>query len=404
MVMAATVGSLVHPPGFPLFCQLNDWLIGTIGGSPYHLIATASVVEHALAALLFFWVFSFWLKSVWLSGSLTLCMMLSPSAIKIATDAEVFAFHHLLMAIVVCVALSVYRKPTLYKMMGFGLVFGLAGTHHPLALFWLPLAMLPFVKERKDVPKRAFAFILFALIGLSPYFLLFERYEAAPFWAFGHVTTFSELYHHAMRTTYGTLKLSGDFSGAVTSLVIPFLIEAIKSVPLLVVLFCFGLFNSYREKNTSRLILCFVFIFHFIFLLLAQTPETEVALELMSRFYSSLLLALMLAALPGCFYFLESKSRMRAFLVVVGLLAPTVLNLPQALERSQWTNDRVTRDFLDATFQALPENSIFVAQHDAEAFGMLHDQAVAGIRKDVQIIVEGRLSTVWYREQLKKKE
>ena len=137
-----------------------------------------------------------------------------------------------------------------------------------------------------------------------------------------------------MRTTYGTLKLSGDFSGAVTSLVIPFLIEAIKSVPLLVVLFCFGLFNSYREKNTSRLILCFVFIFHFIFLLLAQTPETEVALELMSRFYSSLLLALMLAALPGCFYFLESKSRMRAFLVVVGLLAPTVLNLPQALSEA----------------------------------------------------------------------
>ena len=59
MVMAATVGSLVHPPGFPLFCQLNDWLIGTIGGSPYHLIATASVVEHALAALLFFGYFHF---------------------------------------------------------------------------------------------------------------------------------------------------------------------------------------------------------------------------------------------------------------------------------------------------------------------------------------------------------
>ena len=64
-------------------------------------------------------------------------------------------------------------------------------------------------------------------------------------------------------------------------------------------------------------------------------------------------------------------------------------------------DERSGPDFLDATFRALPENSIFVAQHDAEAFGMLHDQAVAGIRKDVQIIV-GRLSTVWYREQLKR--
>ena len=270
MVMAAFTGSLVHPPGFPVFSHFNEWMYHIVGGAPYETVASFSVFEHAIAATILFWVLSYWLESLVLAAGLTLCFALAPETIKIATDAEVFAFHHLMMAVLIWVALSVYRKPTLYKVMGFGFVFGVAGAHHPLAIFWVPLVFLPLIKNRNEIFKQSFAFLLFGFIGLCPYFLLFERFDAAPGWAFGHVTTFSELYHHAMRTTYGTLKLSGQFSGDVTSLLGPFLLDTLKTAPVLLVLFGYGLLKSYKEKNASRLILCFVFMLHILFLLLGH--------------------------------------------------------------------------------------------------------------------------------------
>ena len=52
MVMATLTGSLVHPPGFPVFSHLNEWLYASLGGAPYATVASFSVFEHTIAAMI----------------------------------------------------------------------------------------------------------------------------------------------------------------------------------------------------------------------------------------------------------------------------------------------------------------------------------------------------------------
>ena len=106
-------------------------------------------------------------------------------------------------------------------------------------------------------------------------------------------------------------------------------------------------------------------------------------------------LGLLAGALPGCFYFLKDKEKRALYLLVAALILPAAINFKTAFSEVNWHDNQVTREWLDATFDHLPENAVFIAQHDAEAFGALHDQAVNGKRKDVYVVVEGRLPTTW---------
>ena len=396
----AVLGSLLHPPGFPIFSHINHTLVSSIDGSAYAILARTSAVTHSLAAGLLVWVLSTWLRSTVLAIGLSSVVFFAPSALKVASDAEVFALHHLFSVCLLWTAMALYRrKVSIPGFFALGFLFGLAGAHQPLAVFWLPLVLLPLTKEKHRWEQRLLAALLGGLFGLLPYVSLFAFYERAPALAFGHLETFSDLFHHVLRTTYGTFKLSGNFTSS-TTLFFPLMREVFLTAPALLALWVYGAVRGYEERNSSRLVFSFIFVGHLVFLHLAQLPNTPAALELGSRFHGSVFLALVAGALPGCFYFLQGKDRKSLLLLFAVLVLPAMVHAPKTVAALNLHQNRVTRDLLDATFDHLPENSVFIAQHDAEAFGALHDQAVHGKRKDVYVVVEGRLPAPWYRDQI----
>ena len=65
MAMAAVLGSLVHPPGFPILGHINQFLFDTFDGQAYAILAKASVVEHALAGAFILWKVSSAARTRW---------------------------------------------------------------------------------------------------------------------------------------------------------------------------------------------------------------------------------------------------------------------------------------------------------------------------------------------------
>jgi hypothetical protein len=206
LVLAATQGGVLHPPGFPLQTWIDKALVQITPLSPALGLSIDPIHTKilSLASLLFFSFALFFLGITIrrLGASLVatcfgvICFALFPPAWRLAVQPEKYALFFLLLA-----ALSAYALRPTQRPLVLALLFGLLLAQHVIGLLALPL-LFPFFSQRSR--RDICLFVLGTLIVSGTLYLsllALSRPEAWPDW--GKLQSFSDLIAHVTRQDLG---------------------------------------------------------------------------------------------------------------------------------------------------------------------------------------------------------
>lgn len=400
---AAVTGSIVHQPGYPVFMAIAravvPWLDPT---NPYHSLSLFSALSQSLAvALLCLVLYRLGVSSA-LSFLAALAWGLSAPVIKTAADAEVFAFHNLLIGAVLLSGLSIRgtKSSIIY-----GLCAGLAAAHHQTIVLWLPL-LLYFV-FREDCPvswiKRAALFVIGGLVGFSSYLSLLFVHEGAPILAFAPPENLAELYDYILRRAYGSFSLTAGFEGVSASYLTHFLNGLSTSIPFALIGLVAVFIILIAKFTADAMIWSIVALLHWVFLSLIILPaDTTMHGEWASRFYG--LISYAGVVLAGYVVSqLNITNTLNGFLGLL-LILPLPFSVPKALEYGDARRDRVSEYEINQTLSEIPENGVFIAATDRVSLGIVYFTEALKKRPDVVVVVQGMLGGKRYLEQLGNKD
>ena len=407
LVTAAVRGALLHPPGFPVYSLLSYAAVRIAAGDPIARLADCSAVLQACAGALLLcgcWLLS---GSVLVAAGLAAAWLLYAPVVHTATDIEVFALHHVLSLLLVLTALRLYRtgEKAAGRTNALGLWCGLAAGNHPMVVLWAPLVIVSVwhagyrAARWRGVFSYSLRVLLTAALGLLPYATLLFGFNPAQAVAFAPLGTLDELWHHMLRSGYGTFALKPGSSSYDISYFFYFLRGAWTVLPIQLLSFFLLAFLVVRRQSGLLLALFLSCALHLWFGLALIMPNLpEVYGELMSRFYPSLALAATLTAavVSGC---LVQRGVFRLMLAAV-VLVPPLLVMPEALMAGDARGDRIVDLELEQTLAELPEKAVFMAAQDRIAMGLQYKQLVEGRRSDVLLIVPGLFSSESYRRVL----
>ncbi len=406
MAMAAVRGTLVHPPGFPLYTALNDLIVAGTSGDPYGVLALSSALFTGAAAGALALVFMRLGLGALVAGAGALAFGLLPAALWSGVHVEVFPLHHLLAALLLGATFAAAEPGApRSRLVLLGLLCGVGGAHQPIIVLWAPLVVFAGLAHLRQIDgtrarlRAAGASLLALVVGLVPYGTLPLREQHAPELAFGSVDSWTSLIAHALRVGYGTLRFARDLPEQAHAPVGLFFDELARAAPLAVVaLPIAGIVVAIRRDGLLSAALATALL-HLVFASRLVIIEGTIAEETARRFLPSVALALvvLLAVLLRTVRF---RGRGPTALLVVGLLGPSVVALPTALPAADAARDDAATAYLRAVFDALPEHAVFFADADLDAFCVLYEQHALGRRPDVLTLATGRLGSRWYRDDL----
>lgn len=396
---AAVTGSIVHQPGYPVFMALARLLVPLLDSdNPYHAMALFSAFSQSLAVALLFLVLCRVGVSTALSFLAALAWSLSAPVVKTATDAEVFAFHNLLLGGVLLSGLSIRNIPGIAI---FGLLAGLAAAHHQTIVLWLPLFIYFVFNSECSVgwPKRFCVSGAAFLVGFSAYLTLLVIHNGAPILAFAPPENMTQLYNYILRTAYGSFSLTAGADVPTTSYLSHYLTNIGRSLPI-AILGLVSIFFVFIFKFTAESFAwCAVGALHWVFLYLIILPaDTTMHGEWASRFYG-------LASYAGVVlagYVIKQfapTTRLYGFLGLI-IVLPLIFSVPKALEYGDARRDRISEYEIKQTLSEVPQNGIFIAATDRVSLGIVYFTQALKERPDVIVVVQGMLGGSRYREQL----
>ncbi|MCB9029902.1 MAG: DUF2723 domain-containing protein [Deltaproteobacteria bacterium] len=395
LATAAVTGSIVHPPGYPLYMLISRGMLAIFGSAnPYALLADFSAISQSLAVVMLFFVCFYLSRNILYSFFIALAWSLYQPTILTATDAEVFALHHLLILILILssVALINTSEKSNFRAMLYGVICGLCVSHHHTTVLWFPLVLYTvFILCRTNWTNLP-PYLLGAVVGLSPYLSLF--FSKPLQLTFGPIDTVTDLLKHFFREAYGTFSLSAGQSEEFVSYISKFLNLTAYNAPAFILVLFLLLYNWRKNSLIKAFMLCFVL--HLFFALSLKAPDYPALYsEYLMRFYS--LIALSGAVCCGLF---SPKNTIQMLLATALLLIPAISDSSKALEASDARVDRLVDAELNILLKELPKNSLFIANSDLFGMGLLYKQNVEAKREDLIVVVDGMLANNNYREIL----
>ncbi|NPV07286.1 MAG: DUF2723 domain-containing protein [Anaerolineae bacterium] len=158
--MAAAIGGLAHPTGYPLYLTIG-WLWARVApiGSPAHALNLLSALFGAAAVgLTCLVVLALASRSPWWAAwpagvSAGLALSASPTFWSQSIVAEVYSLHALLLAGLVLLGLRYTHQPGRWWVIG--LLLGLGLAHHRMTLLYLPPTLLALALARPPRPARS---------------------------------------------------------------------------------------------------------------------------------------------------------------------------------------------------------------------------------------------------------
>lgn len=410
---AAVTGSIVHPPGYPLFMVVNRVFLFLVQPSnPYFALCFLNALFQAMAGVLLVHLAflllsrdSFGIRML-LAYGIALSWSFYSGVIRTVSDAEVFSFHHLLTVLFIT---FVFRKILEGKarisdcfLLGVGA--GLCSSHHHAIVLWAPLVLVAIFQGRslrQGISGVALS-LLGTLIGLSPYLLLPFLFEGKPL-VFYPPESVRELVAYVLRFAYGTFSLSREDSFDLRSYFDYFFQTLVSSAPLLVLVFPLAVLYLFRAKWTLLVSgIIATLSLHLLFVYNIFLPSNS----LIHGFYALRFFGLVALCISVCllFFFSEGvpvrlKRIVSVMAFVVSLVVPSLL---WPLLRDQLSNrdDKTVHAELTSIFGELPKESVFVAGLDRLAMGLMYHQQVYHQREDIDVVVPAMLTDSRYRAGL----
>ncbi|MBX7143582.1 MAG: DUF2723 domain-containing protein [Oligoflexia bacterium] len=396
LAVAALRGSLVHPPGYPLYSLISSLLVQLNPSSPYEHLARLSVLFQALAVAVLALICAE-LVGLALGGFLALAWALSPASMLAAVDVEVFALHHLLFCSTCLFALRAVHGQARYAWLT-AVFFGLGLSHHHFIVLSSPLVVAAWLSLKA---RRSLFLLIAVAIPALFYASLFLRFEHRPDLAFATLQTWPDLLGYILRVGYGSFSLFLDEANSGQGVLGDFATQLALYVPVVCVLALVGLWRCWRVCVLGgRAVATMACISLLIAWMLNVPPPREEYLRWVSRFYPSISLPLVLLAAVGLGSVPIAEWQRRAIALLA--CASVLFALPRSLDEADLRQDNSVQLELQQVLD-VPQNSIIILSSDRLVFGMQYSQEVLRLRSDLLVVAEGMLGNRNYARVLAKR-
>lgn len=415
------LGGAAHPSGYPLYVMwLRAWS-WLPAASPAHAAAMATAILAALQALVLHAACRAWGARPFAATLAVGVFAAGPIALRIHSEAEVFALNGLVVAAVLWLAAATGPARGLTRIAVLGLVAGLGLSNHLTCVLVTPIGVLGVLRgvreSRRSVPFSVVVALAGLGVGLLPY--LYLLVTPATWVSWGSIDSLGALVRHFTRADYGP---PGQFSprGVDVDVDVNLLSLARSTARTYLWILpvvggaALGYFAAVRDRFESR-VAWSVLATSWLLAgpLLASRFNIRpagIGLYVVQRFHllSLLILAVPIAVgldrlvgkrLAGLSQRFWGSVLVRGLLTVGGFLGLVSLSLPE-LARG---HSRAIEQGLVNMLRTLPPDSIVIGATDEFHFGMGYLQGVLGERADVAIIVPPQLGLAFYRERVRRR-
>lgn len=404
---ASITGTIIHPPGYPLYSIVTRAVVSIFSKNPYHTLALLSSLFQAFATTFLFYIGVGLGAGKLLSLLSALVWATYGPSIRTGTDTEVFALHHLLITITVLCGIiylkSKNRTPSKnYIYAGLlGLSLGFAVAHHHTIILWVPFYLFILYRRWKDKTSvkefitEATLASVFSLIPCSLYLLLLTMHTGTPVVAFVPPQNLNELFHYIARTAYGSLSLTATSTKEITSFFVPFVKSVYTHSPLVLISLPLILLIALKKEWGKFLMVLSLILLHGIFAYLLKLPVDEFFIERwIARFYPLILMGLIVS-----FFIIISilRTSLRTKIILASaLLLPATLQFSENLEFGSSRSNHVVELELELTVNSLPQNAVFFAANDHSAMGLAYFTKALSKRTDIKVVTLGLLNHPGY--------
>lgn len=213
LVAAADCLGVAHPPGYPVWTALGRLalVLLPVGEPAYRVALLSALLAAGAAGLLVYWVRKA-TGSAWGGAAAGTALALSNTFWDVATVAEVYSFHVLLMIALLAAAWGATHagapERRAWSAFGAGAALGLGLAHHPTIVLALPAAAVLAWPGRGRLERRhalrawAIAFGIAAMIPVAAYVWLLLRSRGGPPSNWGNPSTLAALWTHATAHQY----------------------------------------------------------------------------------------------------------------------------------------------------------------------------------------------------------
>ena len=415
------LGGAAHPSGYPLYVlwlRAWSWLPAA---SPAHAAAMATAILAALQALVLHAACRSWGARP-LAATLAVGMFAAgPLALRIHSEAEVFALNGLACAAVLWLAAGAGPLRGLARVAALGLVAGLGLSNHLTCVLVAPIGVLGVVRGSREAARSIPTGLGVALtglgVGLLPYVYLLVTPGSWVSW--GTIDDLGGLVRHFLRADYGPIgQLSPrgvhvPVDESVLSLARSIGRTYLWLVPV-VGIGALGYFAVVRDRVESRVAWSLLAVSWLlagpILVSRFNIRPTGVSLHVVQRFY---LLSLLVLAVPIAVGIdrlvgdrfdripprLRGSRVVRALLTTGGFLALVAVSLP---ELARGHSPAIEQGLVNM-LRTLPPNAILIGATDELHFGMGYLQGALGERPDVAVIAPPQLGLAFYRDRVRER-
>jgi hypothetical protein len=407
----ATLGELggtAHPPGYPLYVlwlRAWSWLPGE---NPAHVAALATCLLAATMLLVLHAACRAWGAGSFAASVAVVMVGAAPLAVRLHTEAEVFALNGLIGATIVWLAARRGPLKGTARTAALGFVAGLGLANHHTCGLLAPLGLLGVVHGARE-SERAWLALASAfgalLLGMMPYLYLLVAPDTRGSW--GRVEDLGGLLHHFLRMDYGGPGQLGPVDRGGTA--VPNLIALVGTLmrtflwgPLLVGVAALGVRIARGprsdEQSTTRVDWIMLFAsFALVGPLLVARFNLQpdgVHAFIVRRFH---LLPAIVFAVPVAYglqciawWWRDRRSATDArsapwrgtVLAALSMTALIAVTLPRIARARSPAIEQAVQNML----RALPPNAVVITTPDEVHFGMGYLQGAVGERSDVFVI------------------
>lgn len=407
------VGGVAHPTGYPLYVlwlRAWSWLPGA---NPVHVAAIATAILGALAVLVLHAACRAWGARPRTATLVCGLFAVGPLALRIHTQAEVFALNGVVVATIVWLAGTGGPLRGLWRVVALGLVAGLGLANHHTCVLVAPIGLLGAVRGVREAACPRWLAVgaggLALLVGLTPYLYLLIAPDSFPSW--GPVHGLGGIVDHFLRNAYGgpfSLSASTQSAGVLDNeLALALSLgRTFWYVPAALGLAAFGVGAARGTQHESRwawgLLAASWLLAGPILIGRFNLLPHHLDFYVVQRFHllPSLLLAVPIAiAIDRASEYVKVSDRgqrLASVAIAVSLVAAAGLSLRTLVHPHSREVDRGLRNLL----ATLPPDAIVIAATDEAHFGTRYLQGVLGMRRDVSIITTLMVPLPGYRERV----
>ncbi|MEZ4368634.1 MAG: DUF2723 domain-containing protein [Kofleriaceae bacterium] len=406
-------GGVAHPSGYPLYVlwlRAMSWLPAQ---TPAHAAALATVFLAVAQVLALHAACRAWGASPRSASFVVAIYAVAPTALRMHTQAEVFALNGLMVALVIWVAAPHGPLVGRWRTILLALLAGLGLSNHLTCVLVAPVGLYGAVVGLREQARGRVATVLVAVIalavGLAPYLYLLIARGGPVTWL--PLDGFAGLVRHFMRADYGEL---GSFAadGAAVSVLdneAALLAAVARSWLWLPAVVAVAALADRCIRGPDRAAWC---AFALSVCLAGPLLVTLFNVELdgfgryiNSRFY---LLPSMLLAVPAAIgidviarrFGTRLSANAAGTIAHIGPLVMLALGTAASLPGLAHAHSPAMERQVRRVLEAAPPDAVVVAMSDDFTFGAPYLQHALGIRPDVTVVRWPFIASPWYAARI----